>query len=222
MESRNRLCVLWWGQIACLSALVILFAMAPVPADAGEPTEQVRGSVEQVLQILRDPGLKAPARTSERRAKIRQVVRDRFDFTEMARRSLATHWAERTSQEQRDFTTLFSDLLERSYISKIEAYTDEKILYVGERVDGDSAEVRTKVEGKKKNLNVPIDYRVLRRDGKWWVYDVVIEGVSLVANYRTQFNKIIRSSSYAELVKRMQTKLAGEGADELEAPTPRR
>ncbi len=221
MKSRNCLRVLWRGQIACLSALVILFAMAPMPADAGEPTEQVRGSVEQVLQILRDPGLKAPARSAERRTKIRHVVRDRFDFTEMARRSLATHWAERTPQEQRDFTALFSDLLERSYISKIEAYTDEKILYVGERVDGDSAEVRTKVEGKK-NLNVPIDYRVLRRDGKWWVYDVVIEGVSLVGNYRTQFNKIIRSSSYAELVKRMQTKLAGEGADELEAPTPRR
>ncbi len=222
MKSRNRLRVLWWRPVASLSSLVILLAMAPVRADAGEPTEQVRGSVEQVLQILRDPGLKAPARTAERRAKIRQAVKDRFDFTEMARRSLATHWAERTPQEQRDFTALFSDLLERSYISKIEAYTDEKILYVGERVDGDSAEVRTKVEGGKKNFNVPIDYRVLRRDGKWWIYDVVIEGVSLVANYRTQFNKIIRSSSYADLVKRMQTKLAGETVDELEAPTPRR
>ncbi len=208
----------WWW-VASLSLLAILLAGAPRPAAAGEPTDQVRSSVEQVLQILRDPALKAPDRAAERRARIQHVVQDRFDFTEMARRSLATHWAKRTPQEQRDFTALFSDLLERSYIDKIEAYTDERILYVGERVEGDFAEVQTKVEGKK-NLNVPIDYRLLRRDGKWWVYDVIIEGVSLVANYRTQFNKIIQSSSYAELVKRMQTKREGEAAGDLSAPAP--
>jgi phospholipid transport system substrate-binding protein len=206
---------------AAVGLLAILLTAVPRPAVAGEPTDQVRTSVEQVLQTLRDPALKAPDRSAERRTRIRRIVQDRFDFGEMARRSLATHWAERTPQEQRDFTALFSDLLERSYIDKIEAYTDERILYVGERMDGDFAEVQTKVEGHK-NLDVPIDYRLLRRDGKWWVYDVVIEGVSLIANYRTQFNKIIRSSSYAELVKRMQTKREGEVAGDLGAPTPRR
>jgi phospholipid transport system substrate-binding protein len=206
---------------AAIGLLAILLTAVPRPAVAGEPTDQVRASVEQVLQTLRDRALKAPDRSAERRARIRRIVQDRFDFAEMARRSLATHWAERTPQEQRDFTALFSDLLERSYIDKIEAYTDERILYVGERMDGDFAEVQTKVEGHK-NLDVPIDYRLLRRDGKWWVYDVVIEGVSLIANYRTQFNKIIRSSSYAELVKRMQTKREGEVAGDLDAPTPRR
>jgi phospholipid transport system substrate-binding protein len=206
---------------AAIGLLAILLTAVPRPAVAGEPTDQVRASVAQVLQTLRDPALKAPDRSAERRTRIRRIVQDRFDFGEMARRSLATHWAERTPQEQRDFTALFSDLLERSYIDKIEAYTDERILYVGERMDGDFAEVQTKVEGHK-NLDVPIDYRLLRRDGKWWVYDVVIEGVSLIANYRTQFNKIIRSSSYAELVKRMQTKREGEVAGDLGAPTPRR
>ncbi len=217
----NGLPVQRWPQLASLSLSAILLAVAPVPVGAGEPTDQLRVSIEQVLQVLRDSRLKAPGRTAERRSRIRQVIQDRFDFTEMARRTLATHWAARTPQEQRDFIALFSDLLERSYIDKIEAYTDERILYVGERVEENFAEVRTKIEGKK-NLDVPIDYRLLRRDGTWWVYDVVIEGVSLVGNYRTQFNKIIRSSSYPELLRRMQTKLEGEAVEELGTPTPRR
>jgi phospholipid transport system substrate-binding protein len=205
---------------AAIGLLAILLTALPRPAVAGEPTDQVRASVDQVLQILRDPALKAPDRVAERRARIKRVIQGRFDFAEMARRSLATHWAERTPQEQRDFTALFSDLLERSYMDKIEAYTDERILYTGERVDGDYAEVQTKLEGQR-NLSVPIDYRLLRRDGKWWVYDLVIEGVSLIANYRTQFNKIIQSSSYAELVKRMQTKRESEVAGDLSAPAAR-
>jgi len=210
----------WERLLTGLLVLTLVFAGAATRAAAGEPTDQVRSSVDQVLQVLRDPALKAPGRTTERRARIRQVVQARFDFGEMARRSLATHWAGRSPQEQKDFTTLFSDLLERSYIDKIEAYTDQKIAYAGERVDGDQAEVTTKVEGQK-NLDVPITYRLLQRDGKWWVYDVVIEGVSLIANYRTQFNKIIQSSSYAELVKRMQTKREGEAAGDLGAPVSR-
>ncbi len=206
-------------QLVLLILLAILLWGEPPPALAGEPTDQVRSSIEQVLQILHDPALKAPARAEERRAKIRQVVQARFDFAEMARRSLATHWAERTPEEQKSFTALFSDLLERSYISKIELYTDQKIAYVGERVDGDFAEVQTKVEGGK-NLSFPIDYRLQKRSGKWWVYDVSIEGVSLIGNYRTQFNKILRSSSYAELIKRMQTKRETESAGDLSAPLP--
>ncbi len=205
-----------------LAAVFLAAALAPALGAAGEATDQLRGSVDRILEILRDPRLKAPARTAERRARIRQVIRNRFDFTEIARRALATHWAARTPQEQRSFVAVFSDLLERSYIDKIEAYTDERILYVGERVEGDFAEVRTKLEGKK-NLDFPVDYRLLRRDGTWWVYDVIIEGVSLVGNYRTQFNKIIRTSSYPELVKRMQAKLEGDTAEDLgvPAPTPR-
>jgi phospholipid transport system substrate-binding protein len=205
---------------AALGLLAILLTTAPGLAVAGEPTDQVRAAVDQVIQILRDPALKAPDRAAERRARIERVIQGRFDFTEMARRSLATHWAKRTAQERKDFTALFSDLLERSYVDKIEAYTDERILYTGERVDGEYAEVQTKVEGQK-NLSVPIDYRLLRRDDTWWVYDLVIEGVSLIANYRTQFNKIIQSSSYAELVKRMQTKREGEIAGDLNAPAAR-
>ncbi len=209
-----------WVRLASTVLVALCLAAAPLPAAAGEPTDQARSSIDQVLQILRDPALKGPARAAEREAKIRQVIQSRFDFAEMARRSLATHWAERTPEERRSFTALFGDLLERSYIGKIEAYTDQRILYTGERVDGDYAEVQTKVEGGK-NLSFPIDYRLLKRDGQWWVYDVSIEGVSLVANYRTQFNKILQSSSYAELVKRMQAKRETESAGDLGAPLSR-
>jgi phospholipid transport system substrate-binding protein len=209
-----------WGRgLASAGLAALLLAVAPGPAAAGEVTEQLRSSIDRVLESLRDPRLKAPGRTGERRARIRQVIRDRFDFAEIARRALATHWAARTPEEQRAFVALFSDLLERSYIDKIEAYSEERILYVGERAEGDFAEVRTRLEGQK-NLDFPVDYRLFRRDGKWWVYDVIIEGVSLVGNYRTQFNKIIRTSSYPELLRRMQAKLEGETADDLGAPAP--
>jgi len=120
-------------------------------------------------------------------------------------RSLARHWTQRTAAEREEFVQLFADLLERSYISRIEAYGGEKITYVGETIDGDQATVRTKLT-TKEGSDIPVDYRTLKRGDKWLVYDIIIEGVSLVANYRAQFNKIILTSSYQELVKKMRTK----------------
>ena len=174
-------------------------------AYADSPINQIKQTVDKVLDILKNKELKRPEKTKERRALIRKAISERFDFEEMAKRSLALHWRKRTSDERKEFVTLYTDLLERSYIKKIESYTGEKILYVNEKVNGEYAEVDTKII-TKRNVEIPLEYRLLKKNGKWEVYDVVIEGVSLVNNYRTQFNKIIRTDSYEGLVKRMKDK----------------
>jgi phospholipid transport system substrate-binding protein len=169
------------------------------------PLDDLKASTDRLLKIVTDPALKPQSKTRERRAEIRKTVSERFNFAEMARRSLATHWRQLTPQEQQDFVNLFTDLLEKSYVDKLESFSDEKILYLGEQIDGDTATVRTKIV-TRKNIEIPIDYRLLRSGNRWVVYDVVIEGVSLINNYRTQFNKIIQTSSYGELVRRMKLK----------------
>ncbi len=173
--------------------------------NAAEPTEQLKQTVDKVIDILKNKELKKPEKTKERRSAIRKIVDERFDFEEMAKRSLGIHWKNRTPEEKKEFVPLFTDLLERSYIKKIESYTDEKILYIGEQIDKEYAVVKSKIITTKK-LEIPIDYKLLNKNGTWEVYDIVIEGVSLVNNYRTQFNKIIRSDSYEVLVKRMKDK----------------
>ncbi|MEW6002698.1 MAG: ABC transporter substrate-binding protein [Nitrospirota bacterium] len=182
-------------------------------AYAGTPTDQVKQTVDKVLDILKNKELRKPEKAGERRTSIRKVIDERFDFEEMAKRTLALHWRKRTPEEMKEFVSLFSDLLERSYIKKIESYTDEKISYVGENIEGEYAVVKTKVV-TKRNVEIPIDYRLLKKGSGWEVYDVVIEGVSLINNYRTQFNKIIRTYSYEELVKRMKNKQEEEFFEE--------
>lgn len=183
----------------------IVSAVVSVSAYAGEPTNQVKSTVDKVLDILKNKELKKPARTAERRALIRTVVGERFDFEEMSKRTLALNWQKRTPEERKEFVSLFSDLLERSYINKIETYTDEKIVYGEETVEGEYGVVKTKVI-TKRNVDIPMEYKLLKKSSQWMVYDVVIEGVSLVNNYRNQFNKIIRTQSYDELVKRLRNK----------------
>ena len=198
--------------------MMVAAALLVLPLTAwATPTDDVKGTIDRVLKIVQDPNLKPQAKTRERRAEIRKTVGDRFNFAEMARRSLATHWRDLTSAQQQDFVNLFTDLLEKSYVDKIENFSDEKIMYLGEQIDGETAVVKTKVV-TKKNVEIPIDYRLLRRDGKWEVYDVIIEGVSLINNYRVQFNKIIRTKSYPELVRLMKIKLEGENVEALAAP----
>jgi phospholipid transport system substrate-binding protein len=155
------------------------------------------------LKVLEDPALKE--KPKERRVAVRKVADDIFDFGETAKRSLGRHWNARTQAERDEFVKLFGDLLERSYISKIELYGGEKIQYVGDKIEGDQASVLSKLF-TKSGSDVPIEYRMLKKGDRWLVYDVIIEGVSLVANYRTQFNKIIQTSSYAELVRKMKTR----------------
>jgi phospholipid transport system substrate-binding protein len=194
--------------LLCVRVLALVVALVLVIGAAGQvwagpPTDQLRAQIERVLKVLDDPELKKDGR--QRRGAVRQIANEIFDFSETARRSLARHWAGRTQAERDEFVQLFSDLLERSYISKIELYGGEKIAYAGDSIEGESAVVRTKLL-TKQGTEIPIDYRMLRRGDKWLVYDVVIEGVSLIANYRTQFNKIITTSSFQELVKKMKTK----------------
>ncbi len=174
-------------------------------AGAGPATDQLRGAVDRVLKIVEDPSLKGDGRTTERRAAVRQVAQEIFDFQEMARRSLGRHWQTLNEKQREEFTALFSDLLERSYVSRIEQYGGERISYVNERVDGDTAGVLTKIT-TKGGTEVPIEYRTLKKGDRWFVYDVLIEGVSLVSNYRTQFNKILQTSNYNDLIQRLRAK----------------
>jgi phospholipid transport system substrate-binding protein len=190
-------------------AVALVLALAAPAAWAGAPTDQLKAQVDRVLRIIDDPALKE--KPKERRAVVRRIADDIFDFGETARRSLGRHWAARTAAERDEFVKLFGDLLERSYISKIELYGGEKIQYAGDRIEGDFAVVQSKLL-TKQGTEIPIEYRMLRKSERWLVYDVVIEGVSLVANYRTQFNKIIQTSSYGELVKRMKTRQEELGA----------
>jgi phospholipid transport system substrate-binding protein len=164
-----------------------------------------RLQVDRVIKTLEDPQLKQESKTVERRRSVRRIANEIFDFGETAKRSLGRHWGARTPAEREEFVQLFADLLERSYISKIELFNGERVTYIGETIDGDIATVRTRLVTKQAT-EIPVDYRMLKRDERWLVYDVIIEGVSLVANYRTQFNKIIQTSSYPDLIKKMKGK----------------
>jgi len=184
-------------------ALVGLTVLAPAPARAGAPTDQLKASVDQIVKTLEDPALKTEARARERRAAIRKEAAGVFDFTETAKRALGRHWQGLAEKDREEFTALFTDLIERAYISKIERYSGERIAYAGEAVDGGLATVRTRFV-TKQGTEVPVDYRMQQRGDRWLVYDVAVEGVSLINNYRTQFDKIIQTSSYAELVRKMK------------------
>ena len=188
----------------CVAVLVLSSSLA-MDALAGEAMTQAKVTVDKVVELTKDKNLKKPGKARERRLAIRKVIDERFDFEEMSKRSLAVYWQQRSAQERREFISLFTDLLERSYMKKIEGYNDEKIVYLDEKIDGKYAVVKTKIV-TKRNVEIPIDYRMMDKGGKWEVYDVSIEGVSLVNNYRAQFSKIIRTSSYQELVRRMKSK----------------
>jgi len=198
---------LWAVALACVVAIC-----AAGQAVAGPVSDQLKDAIDRVVKLLDDPALKGPDRTEERRAAVTKIAQEIFDFPEVARRSLARHWQPLTDKQREEFTALFADLLERSYVSKIELYSGEKITYATERIDGDTATVATRV-ATKSGAEVPIDYRLLKKGTRWLVYDVNIEGVSLVSNYRTQFNKIIQTSSFNELIQKLKTKqeeLTGE------------
>ncbi|MFQ5959854.1 MAG: phospholipid-binding protein MlaC [Candidatus Methylomirabilales bacterium] len=170
------------------------------------PTAQVKATVDKVLDILKDPALKGPEAEAARTKQLRDAIFARFDFSEMAKRSLGIHWRKRTPKERKEFVAVFSDLLELSYRKKIERYTDEEILYTKEKVKGKFGVVNTQILNERENVDIPIDYKVIHTDGEWKVYDVVIDGISLVSNYRSQFNRIIQRSSYKDLVKKMRVK----------------
>jgi phospholipid transport system substrate-binding protein len=195
-------------------------ALAAATAWAGPATDQVKTSVDRVLKVVSDPELKKPQNTEKRRTQIREVARQLFDFEELGKRALGRHYAALKPEQRKRYTELFADLLENSYITKIESYGGEKIVYLPEQADGDSVTVRSKLV-TQKGTEIPLDYRLQQTGDRFRVYDVSIEGVSLVANYRTQFNKIITQSGFDELLKKMEQKqveVAGEQKTPAKTP----
>lgn len=189
---------------AVIMVLAILLAVSATPSYAGVPTDSMKATVDEVLRIVRDNELKQPRKATERRQMLEQVVDARFDYREMSRRALGAPWNNLSDQEQQEFVGLFRTLLTNSYANKIETYSGEGVQYLNERMEKEYAEVRTKVLSGK--TEIPLDYRLINKTNDWRVYDVVVDGISLVNNYRGQFTKIIQSSSYHDLVEQLRKK----------------
>jgi len=175
-------------------------------ADASPVQEQLKITIDKIMEILKDPSFKGEEQAEERRASLRKVIKERFSFDKMSQLSLGRHWRERSDEEKKVFIDLFGQLLEATYISKIEGYTDEQVVYVKEFVKKKKAQVTTKIV--TKTIEIPIAYRMYNaKDNSWMIYDLVIEGVSLVGNYRSQFDNILQRDSYDKLVEQLKEKI---------------
>jgi phospholipid transport system substrate-binding protein len=198
--------------MAALSLALLLPAQFVI---AGMPSDQVRQTVDRIVAIVANPALKGEAKQQERRRKLREVVYSRFDFNEMAKRSLGSHWQKRSAVEQKEFVQLFTEVLEGAYLGKLESYAGEKVRYLNERQEADFAEVNTKLtDGKGEELS--LNYRLHSVNGDWKVTDIVIENISLVNNYRAQFSRVLAKSSYGDLVlvqTMKQKKVSAPGVD---------
>lgn len=195
-----------------LKNLVIAGAMAmamfvTTGAMGGAPTDKIRETTNKIIAIVQDPVLKTPDKESEKQAKIRAAADERFDWAEMARRSMGRNWTNLTPEQKAEFTRIFSDLVDRTYMDRVEGYSGEIVNYTGESIEDGFAKVQVVVVDKK-NTEIHVEYRMMNKDNNWLIYDVNIEGVSLVNNYRTQFSDIFASGGYAELSKRISAKLA--------------
>ncbi|HEY6009149.1 MAG TPA: ABC transporter substrate-binding protein [Geobacteraceae bacterium] len=194
------------------AVLLFLGIVALPEAGLASATDDVKKVVDEVLRIVASKELKKPQNEGKRRAELKKTIGTIFDYGEMARMSMGAQWRNRTPAEQKEFVRLFETLLENSYAGKIESYNNEKIAYLKEKVEGEYAEVKSRVT-TSRGEDISLDYRLKKGGTKWMVYDVVIEGVSLVANYRSQFNRVIQTQGYGELVKKMQLK-----SEEFKAP----
>jgi phospholipid transport system substrate-binding protein len=189
--------------------LTLALVLQAPRAEAGPPTAQLQVHVDQVIHVLDDPRMRG--QSAQRHAAVRKIAENIFDYPDTARRALGPHWNGRTPEEQKEFVGLFADLLDRAYLSKIDLYQGEKVRYTNEAVEGDQAMVKTMLI-TPRGTSVPVDYRMHDVDGRWLVYDVVIEGVSLVSNYRQQFHKVVVTESYPALVQKMRAKQAEPAA----------
>jgi phospholipid transport system substrate-binding protein len=179
-------------------------------AQAGEPLDLVRTAVDKAIQTLKDPKLQSQDKKKERIDRLREALNPIFDYEEMAKRALGAHWRRRTPAEQEEFVKLFRDFLERIYSDKVDLYGGEKVRFGRELIDKDFAQVESTII-KPKGEELAVIYKLRQLNGQWKVYDAVVENISIVNNYRSQFDRIISSSSYEELVKRLQEK-AGQDA----------
>jgi len=189
-------------------AVTLLMAVAllltPLPAKAGGPLDEIKASVDQLLAAVKDKSLEGQARQD----KLWSIINQRFNDGEMTRRVMGQNWAKLNQAQKDELIGLFAELLKRSYLSKIEGYSDEEIVYDKERIEDTFAQVDSLVIHRSEKI--PLSYRLLKIQDKWWVYDVIIDGVSLVANYRRQFANIIRQEGYDALVRKLKEKKAEE------------
>ena len=194
---------LLFGTLVALTAL--MSCAAPARAAATSATDTLKPAIDQAVRILDDPRLKGPSHTPERRAALRAVIERVVDFPEAARRALGIHWRDRTDAERAEFIALFRDLVIYSYIAQLEPYAGEAIVFSGESAREETTTVSTRILARQGAI--PVDYRMHRMpDGRWRIHDVLVEGVSLVGNYRAQFTRIIRTASFADLVKRLESR----------------
>jgi phospholipid transport system substrate-binding protein len=184
------------GLMVHLSVVSVCFA-------GSEITSQLKGTIEKVIKIVQDEALKNDKQA--RRVALRKTIAERFNYRQMVMRSLAKNWDARSDQERQEFIRLFKSLLENSYASKLEAYRDEEINYLDEIIKGKYALVKTEVV--RKSSTIGVDYKLIQENGNWQIYDFVIEGVSMIRNYRSQFTKIIRRDSYEVLVQKLTDKI---------------
>jgi phospholipid transport system substrate-binding protein len=191
------------GRVLVVSGLIVAALAIATPGHAAGPLQQLQQYTDRVVAILEDSRLTGPDQRLARRAAVRSAAQEMFDAAEASRRALGIHWARLSAEEQQRFVRLFLELLERAYVTKVDLYGGQRVKYLGESVDGDYAVVRAKVL-TKKGREVPADTKLVRRAERWLVYDVLVENIGLIANYRAQFDRIIRTSSYQELVRRLQ------------------
>ncbi|NWF73093.1 MAG: ABC transporter substrate-binding protein [Nitrospirae bacterium] len=197
--------------------VIMVLAWGLAPLAAGTATAAIKGTIKQMFVILNDEELKTPGRAEERRQQLEKVIGNRIAYDEMAKRSLGPQWTQLNEEERQEFIRLYAQLLRDTYSSRFDRYSDEKVEFLKETLQGDYAEVRTRLTSSKFSLDV--DYRMLQRAGDWRVYDIVVDGISLVHSYREQFTKIIRTYSYEELVEKLRQK-TGEIKPFSEAANP--
>lgn len=194
-----------------------MLAVGVAPMAGGTATAAIKTTIKQMFVILNDEELKTPGRAEERHQQLEKVIGNRIAYDEMAKRSLGPQWAQLNEEERQEFVRLYAQLLRDTYSSRFDRYSDEKVEFLQETLQGDYAEVRTRLTSSKFTLDV--DYRMLQRAGDWRVYDIVVDGISLVHSYREQFAKIIRTYSYEELVTKLREK-TGEIKPFAEASNP--
>lgn len=189
---------------AGLAAFLVML-IAPV-VQAGPPTEQLQSGMDRIFKMLADPALKPADKLEEKRAKVFAVAEELFDFGHTARLALGGHWDQLSAGEREEFVAIFRGFIQRAYITNVEMYDGEKIVYAAESVDGEKATVKSRIVTKSGG-EIPVDFRLLRTDGdRWRLYDVSIEGMSLVGNYRVQFMKVMKAESYQALVQRLRAR----------------
>ena len=187
------------------AVLLVMFVFSAGPVLASPVQDQLKYSVDAILAVLRTPALKGDAQKQKRREALGTLVEERFDFEKMSQLSLGKHWKERTESEKSEFVTLFTRLLKDTYITKIEAYTDERVVFLSERIENKKAQIDTKII--TKTVEIPINYRLFTRESdQWLVYDLVIEGVSLISNYRSQFGQMLEKDSFENLMDKLKQK----------------